>query len=222
MPCYNERASIREIVRRVLAQPCVLEIVAVDDCSKDGTREELAAMQRELAPRVRVILHEKNRGKGAALRTGFAHVRGPITIVQDADLEYDPADYPALVAPIVAGRADAVYGSRYIGRGADAIWHVLGNRCITWLSNLATRQHLTDMETCYKVFRTPILRRLPLRQDRFGFDPEITALVARLGIHILEVPVGYKARSYEEGKKIRLKDGIRVLSVIIGRGMLGL
>ncbi len=240
IPCYNERATIAEIVRLALAQPLVTEVVAVDDCSGDGTREELARLEKAHA-RLRVVLHERNRGKGAALRTGFARAAGDVVIVQDADLEYSPSDYPALVRPIAEGRAEAVYGSRYLppsptekrrrelagfgggaGHETDATWHAWGNKWITWFSNLATRQHLTDMETCYKVFRARLLRALPLRQDRFGWDPEVTALVARRGIAIREVPIAYRARSYAEGKKIRLKDLFRVVSVIVARGMLGL
>ncbi|MBI2930899.1 MAG: glycosyltransferase family 2 protein [Planctomycetes bacterium] len=221
IPCYNERGTLAEIVRRVFEQPLVTEVVAVDDASGDGTREELRRLERE-HPRLRTVFHERNRGKGAALRRGFRRVTGEVTIVQDADLEYDPADYPALVRPIAEGRAEVVYGSRYCGRAGDARWHVIGNRAITWLSNLATRQHLTDMETCYKVFLTRVLRSLPLRQDRFGWDPEVTALVARRGIAIREVPIRYRPRSYDEGKKIRAKDLVRVVGVIVARGILAL
>lgn len=221
IPCYNERATIGEILRRVAAQPLVTEIVAVDDGSRDGTREELARLEREI-DLLRVILHERNRGKGAALRTGFAQARGDVVIVQDADLEYDPADYPALVRPIAEERAHVVYGSRYLRQAQDAGWHVVINRILTGLSNLVTRQHLTDMATCYKVFRTPLLRSLPLRQDRFGWDPEVTILVARRGVAIREVPIRYHPRTAAEGKKIGWKDGLRFLDVILRRGLLGM
>lgn len=206
----------------MFAQPETTEVVCVDDCSRDGTRETLAAMAEEYGPRLKVVLHEKNGGKGKALRTGFAHVACDVTLVQDADLEYDPRDYPALMRPFADGGAEVVYGSRYLGHEADSLWHVVGNKSITLLSNICTRQHLTDMETCYKAFRTKLLRSLALRQDRFGWDPEVTALVARRGVAIREVPIGYKARSYEEGKKIRLKDLFRVVGVILQRGLLGL
>jgi glycosyltransferase involved in cell wall biosynthesis len=219
IPCYNERATIRQILGRVAAVPMVHEIIVVDDCSKDGTRDVLAdifASWPDSWPPLRILHHAVNQGKGAALRTGFRHVRGELTIVQDADLEYDPREYPKLVQPILEGDADVVYGSRFEGfpRRVLYYWHSLGNRALTMLSNMATNLNLTDMETGYKVFRSDVIKSIPIRCDRFGFEPEITAKVAKLGCRLYEVPISYRGRSYAEGKKIGWWDGVKALAVI--------
>lgn len=207
IPVYNEERTIREITARVAALPVPLEIIIVDDCSTDGTREVLA----ELAPltNVRVVLKAKNEGKGAALRTGFSYATGTVVVVQDADLEYDPRDILGLLGPLVSGQADAVFGSRFLGSVPrdPSFVHRLGNGLLTWASNALTGLALTDMETCYKAFRREALSGLVLKQDRFGFEPEITAKLARRKCRIREVPIGYQARGYAEGKKIGIKDG---------------
>jgi glycosyltransferase involved in cell wall biosynthesis len=217
MPCYNERDTIERIVEAVLAAPVAgLEVIVVDDCSQDGTREIL---RTKVEPRVaRVIYHERNRGKGAALRSGFAAATGDLVIVQDADLEYDPQDYPRLVEPILAGKADVVYGSRFSGGASVRVlyyWHYVGNRLLTTFSNMLTNVNLTDMEVCYKVFRREVLERITIEEDRFGFEPEITAKVARLGCRIYEVGISYAGRTYREGKKIGWKDGVRAVWCIL-------
>ncbi|MBL9087686.1 MAG: glycosyltransferase family 2 protein [Planctomycetia bacterium] len=219
VPVFNEKDTVREILRRVRASPVDKEIVVVDDGSTDGTRELLAA---ETGDDLRVILHEQNRGKGAALHTGFAAARGDVVIVQDADLEYDPAEFPALLAPILDGRADAVFGSRFLSGPHRVLYfrHRLGNGLLTFLSNLATNLNLTDMETCYKAVRRPLLQALPLVEKRFGFEPEVTAKLARTGARIYEVPCSYSGRTYEEGKKIGWKDGVRALWCIWKYGVL--
>jgi glycosyltransferase involved in cell wall biosynthesis len=211
MPVFNEAATIRTIVETVLRVPIFKELIIVDDYSTDGTRavlEELAAN-----PDVRVILHDRNQGKGAALRTGFAHAIGDLVIVQDADLEYDPEEYPKLLAPIFAGKADVVYGSRFIGGDSHRVlyfWHYLGNKALTLLSNAFTNLNLTDMETCYKVFRREILDRVRIEENRFGFEPEITGKIAAIpGCRIFEVGISYSGRTYEQGKKIGWRDGVR-------------
>jgi glycosyltransferase involved in cell wall biosynthesis len=217
IPVYNEAETIAAVVDRVRRVPIEKEIVAVDDCSTDATRARLA----ELAARgddLRVILHDRNRGKGAALRTGFDAATGDVVIIQDADLEYDPFDYPRLLAPIVEGRADVVYGSRFAGGESHRVlyfWHSLGNRFLTLLSNMCTDLNLTDMETCYKVFRREVLDRIRIEENRFGFEPEVTAKVARLRVRIYEVGVSYAGRTYEEGKKIGWKDGVRAVWCIL-------
>jgi glycosyltransferase involved in cell wall biosynthesis len=219
MPVYNEIATIHTILEQVLASPEVLEIVVVDDGSQDGTRDALAKVTDE---RIRVILHPENRGKGAAVRTGFSEARGDVVVVQDADLEYDPSEYPALLAPIRAGDADAVYGSRFLSGSSRVLYykHRLGNGFLTFLSNLATDLNLTDMETCYKAVRREVLQSLDLRQERFGIEPELTAKLARAGARIYEVPVSYRGRTYAEGKKIGWRDGVKAVWCIWKYGVL--
>ncbi len=216
IPVYNEKATIEEILRRVQAVDLGFEkeIIVVDDDSKDGTRDILRKL--DLAG-VRVFYHEKNKGKGAALHTGFANARGDIVLVQDADLEYDPQEYPRLIGPILDGRADVVYGSRFLG-GPHRVfffWHYLGNRMLTTFSNMMSNLNLTDMETCYKAFRREVLQRISLKSERFGFEPEITMKVARQKCRIYEVPISYSGRDYAEGKKIGWKDGIAAIYHII-------
>lgn len=230
IPCYNEERFVTEILRRVSAAPLPpqisgLDIVVVDDFSKDKTREILKKIcvnpgqEIGLKPSdtIRVFYQEKNGGKGKAMRRGFAEAMGDIILVQDADLEYDPADYPALLNPIVKDRADVVFGSRFIGSERRVLYffHYLANISLTFLSNVFTNLNLTDMETCYKVFRAPILRQITLESDRFGFEPEITAKVAKLRCRIYEVGISYNGRTYEEGKKITWKDGVAALWFII-------
>ena len=215
IPVYNERETIHDIIDAVEARPFRKEIIAVDDCSTDGTRDLLAAMQNE---NLKVFLHEKNQGKGAALQTGFSQATGDIILIQDADLEYDPDEYPVLLKPILDGKADVVYGSRFAGHGAHRVlyfWHYVGNRFLTLLSNLFTNLNLTDMETCYKVFTREALAGLEIREKRFGFEPEITAKMAKKKLRIYEVPISYYGRTYEEGKKINWKDGVRALWCIL-------
>ncbi|MBV8880187.1 MAG: glycosyltransferase [Planctomycetaceae bacterium] len=224
IPCYNEIATIAQILRRVAEMPVVHEIIVVDDCSKDGTRDVLQGILARWpsdAPPLRVLHQPVNQGKGAALRAGFGKATGQLTIVQDADLEYDPSEYPKLIQPILDGDADVVYGSRFAGfpRRVLYYWHALGNHVLTTLSNMATNLNLTDMETCYKVFKTEILQSIPLRSNRFGFEPEITAKVARLGLRVYEVPISYRGRSYAEGKKIGWKDGFQALWIIFKHWM---
>ena len=218
IPAFNERRTIREIVTRVrsIDLPLDVEIVVVDDFSTDGTRailEELGRLRD-----VRVVLHRQNPGKGAALRSGFHHASGDVILIQDADLEYDPAEYPKLLQPILDGRADVVYGSRFIGGDCHRVlyfWHSLGNRLLTLLSNMFTNLNLTDMETCYKVFRREVIQSLDLEEDRFGFEPEVTARLAALRCRIYEVGISYSGRTYEEGKKIGWRDGLRALWCIV-------
>lgn len=218
MPVYNEAATLAVVVARVLAQPCVLELIAVDDGSHDGS----GALLAELAvtdSRIRLVSHPRNCGKGAALRTGFALAAGDIVLVQDADLEYTTDDYERLLAPILAGYADVVFGSRFLGGpGAHRVlyyWHYVGNRVLTFLSNVFTNINLTDMETGYKVFRREALQRFTVTEDRFGCEPEITAKVARLKLRIYEVPVAYYGRTYQEGKKIGWRDGLHAIWCIL-------
>lgn len=213
IPVYNEAATVADLIRTVLAQPCVAEVVIVDDCSRDGTWQVLEECTKCEA-RVKLRRHEVNQGKGAALRTGFSLVTSEFVIVQDADLEYDPEEFVLLLHPILSGKADVVFGSRFLGSGSRRVlyfWHSLGNRFLTTCSNMATDLNLTDMETCYKLFRREVLQRIILRENRFGFEPEITAKVARMGVRIYEVAISYYGRTYAEGKKIGWKDGFRAL-----------
>ena len=215
IPVYNERKTIREIVRRVKATPREKEIIIVDDCSTDGTRQILREFEND--PEVKVVLQMQNGGKGNALKVGFQAATKDVVIVQDADLEYDPDDYEGLLRPIDNGRADVVYGSRFLYGEHRVLYfrHSLGNRFLTLVSNLFTDLNLTDMETCYKVFRREILQQITLEEDRFGFEPEITAKVAKLGCAIYEVGISYYGRTYAEGKKIGWKDGVRALYAIV-------
>lgn len=222
MPVYNEAATVGQAVAAVLAQRPVQELIIVNDGSQDGTHDILARLAAG-EPRIRYLPQEGNRGKGAALRLGFAQASAPYVIVQDADLEYDPAEYHLLLSPLLAGRADVVFGSRFKGANAQRVlyfWHSVGNKFLTFLSNMATDLNLSDMETCYKAFRREIIRRIRLEEDRFGFEPEITAKVARLGVRIYEVAVSYYGRTYAEGKKIGWRDGVHAIGCIIKYNLL--
>ena len=218
VPVYNERDTLSEIVRQIRAVPLSKEIIVVDDASTDGTRELLTSIKP--AADLRVLLHEQNRGKGAAVRTGFAHATGNVVIIQDADLEYDPRQYGRLIQPILDGKADVVYGSRFLGDGRHRmiyLWHYVANRLLTRLSNVFTHLELTDMETCYKVLRRDVVIAIApqLSEDRFGIDPEITARIAHGRYRVCEVGISYYGRTYEEGKKIGLRDACRVVWTIL-------
>jgi glycosyltransferase involved in cell wall biosynthesis len=220
IPVYNEQTTIREIHACVKAVDIEKEIVFVDDCSTDGSREILLSLADDST---RIVLHDRNMGKGAALRSGFQQVTGEIIIIQDADLEYDPAQYPKLIQPILEGKADVVYGSRFVTgdyRRVLFFWHMVGNKLLTLMSNLFTNLNLSDMETCYKVFRRDVLERITIEEDRFGFEPEITAKVAKLKLRIYEVGISYSGRTYSEGKKIGWKDGLSAVRCILKYNLL--
>jgi glycosyltransferase involved in cell wall biosynthesis len=215
VPCYNERATIATVVDQVLSSPWTAEVIIIDDGSSDGTRDILARLDD---PRVRVLLQPHNQGKGAALRRGFTEATADYVVVQDADLEYDPVEYGALVKPLVDGQADVVYGSRFISSRPHRVlyyWHSVGNRFLTTLSNMFTNLNLTDMETCYKVFRREVIQSIVVEEDRFGFEPEVTAKVARGGWRVYEMGIGYNGRTYAEGKKIGWRDGVRAVWCIV-------
>ena len=213
---YNEQATIQQVLSRIRTVREVSEIVVVDDYSTDGTRDVLR--QLEATADYVVLYHDRNRGKGAALRTGFAAVTGDIVVIQDADLEYDPAEYPKLMAPILSGRADVVYGSRFAGGESHRVlyfWHSVGNKLLTLMSNIFTNLNLSDMETCYKMFRREVIQSITIEEDRFGFEPEVTGKIAALQCRIYEVGISYDGRTYAEGKKIGWRDGVRALWCIL-------
>jgi len=217
MPVFNEADTVATVVQTVLAQRPVQQFVIVDDCSSDGTWDKLQSLAQN-EPRIKLIRHEYNQGKGAALRTGFAQATAPIVIIQDADSEYDPAEYYRLLMPILSGKADVVFGSRFMGAGAHRVlfyWHSLGNKLLTTLSNMASGLNLTDMEVCYKTFRREIIQGISIKENRFGFEPEITAKVAKLKVRIYEVAISYYGRTYAEGKKIGWRDGVHALWCIV-------
>ncbi len=222
IPCYNEKNTIETIIKKVKSSGVEeLEIIIVDDFSTDGTREIL---NQKIEPMVdKVIYHETNRGKGAAIRSGIKEVTGDVVIVQDADLEYDPAEYSKLLKPIIDGKADVVYGSRFLTCGPHRVlyfWHYVGNKFLTLLSNMFTNLNLTDMETCYKMFKREVIQSISIEEDRFGFEPEVTAKIARMGCRVYEVGISYYGRTYEEGKKINWKDGVRAVWCILKYGLL--
>ena len=217
IPCFNEAGTIAALIQAVRQSPVQdIEIIVVDDCSTDGTVEIL---QKQIAPIVeRIVYHETNQGKGAALRSGIRVATGDIILIQDADLEYDPQEYPLLIDPIVAGQADAVFGSRFMGGRPHRVvyfWHMIGNKFLTLLSNMFTNLNMTDMETCYKAFRAPIIKAIRIEENRFGFEPEITAKLAKTKCRIYEVGISYNGRTYAEGKKVNWKDGVRAIYAIV-------
>ena len=223
MPVYNEQATLREVISKVLAVPlsteieAEIELICVDDGSSDSSRQILAGLAAA-HPQLRVLLQPRNMGKGAALRRGIQESTGDYILIQDADLEYDPSDYPALLHPLLEGKADVVYGSRFLGSAPHRVlyfWHYVANRTLTLLSNALTNMNLTDMETCYKVFRREILQSIPIEEDRFGFEPEITVKIAMRRLRVYEVGISYWGRTYEEGKKIGWKDGARALWCLV-------
>ena len=221
IPCYNEEATIQSLIHLVLDSPWVAEIIVVDDGSKDRSREILATIND---PKVQVVLHDVNKGKGAALRTGFQHATSEYVIVQDADLEYDPSEYPLVLEPLLDDRADVVFGSRFLsGRPHRVLyfWHSLGNKFLTLMSNMFTDLNLTDMETCYKCFRREVIQSITIEENRFGFEPEITAKLAKMRIRIYEVGISYSGRTYDEGKKIGWRDGVRAVYCIVRYSKVG-
>ena len=221
IPCYNEEATIEALINLVLDSPWVAEIIVVDDGSKDRSREILATVND---PKVRVVLHDVNNGKGAALRTGFQHATSEFVIVQDADLEYDPSEYPLVLEPLLDDRADVVFGSRFLsGRPHRVLyfWHSLGNKFLTLMSNMFTDLNLTDMETCYKCFRREVIQSITIEEDRFGFEPEITAKLAKSRVRIYEVGISYSGRTKDEGKKIGWRDGVRAVYCIVRYSKVG-
>jgi glycosyltransferase involved in cell wall biosynthesis len=217
MPVYNEQSTLRQVIERVLAVPLETELICVDDGSTDNSREILGAIGAE-CPQVRVLLQARNMGKGAALRRGIQESTGDYVIIQDADLEYDPLDYPTLLRPLIEGKADVVYGSRFLGSGPHRVlyfWHFVGNQMLTLLSNAMTNLNLSDMETCYKVFRREVIQSIPIEENRFGFEPEITVKIAKRSLRVYEVGISYWGRTYEEGKKIGWRDGFRALFCLL-------
>jgi glycosyltransferase involved in cell wall biosynthesis len=213
MPVYNESATLKKVVEKVLAVPLEIELICVDDGSRDGSVEILKELQRHY-PQIKIVLQPRNMGKGAALRRGIQEATGHYVVIQDADLEYDPAEYPILLDPLIQGKADVVYGSRFLGGHAHRVlyfWHSVGNWLLTLFSNILTNINLTDMETCYKMFRRELIQAIPIEEDRFGFEPEITVKIAKRRLRIYEVGISYWGRTYEEGKKIGWKDGMRAL-----------
>lgn len=222
MPVYNEEDTLPVIVGRVLARPEVSELVIVNDCSTDGTWSRMQTLAGS-DPRIRIFSHAVNQGKGASLQTGVREVRSSFVIIQDADLEYDPDEYPKLLAPLLADKADVVFGSRFLGSGAHRVlyfWHAIGNRFLTLLSNMFTNLNLSDMETCYKLFRREVLERITIEEPRFGFEPEITAKVAKLRVPVYEVAIAYYGRTYEEGKKIGWRDGLWAIWCVLKYNLL--
>ena len=219
VPVFNEAGTILNVVERIKKVSVEKEVIVVDDASTDGTRQLL----ENSGEGVKVFFHEVNQGKGAAIRTGLAHVTGELVVIQDADLEYDPSEYPRLMAPILEGKADVVYGSRFLGGPHRVLffWHAVGNRIVTTLSNMMTDLNLSDMETGYKIFKTEVLRKITIESNRFGFEPEITAKIARMGCRIYEIPISYWGRDYSEGKKINWKDGVAALYWIIKYNLFG-
>lgn len=221
VPCYNEEATIETLIGQVLSSPWVAEVVVVDDGSRDRSRDILAGIEHD---KVRVVLHDTNQGKGAALRTGFKQATGQFVIVQDADLEYDPSEYAIVLEPLLTDRADVVFGSRFLsGRPHRVLyfWHSMGNKFLTLMSNMFTDLNLTDMETCYKCFRREVIQSIDIEEDRFGFEPEITAKLARGRWRIFEVGISYSGRTYDEGKKIGWRDGVRAVYCIVRYSAIG-